>query len=285
MDALEALAATPQLNRWYFDQLAPTLRGDVLEVGAGIGNMSALIAPACDSLCVTDMDEAHVAALEKRFAARRNVEAIQFELGKAMPDSAGIGDPLTPYVEVQWDYAERSGDSFRVYTGDAPRAAWVGGIRAQGQIEAGQLNAYPLPGRRAVGVTESWGPGVPVVDIVMYDLHLTRVALSSGWSCVGSRESLGWQPGGELYGFVTVEDMDETLAYVSSGDAFERACARIAGLPGALDRCADTPRGSWTTLPTALCLPEGCTDRECDPRVDCNAFRVPARFAAYAIAE
>lgn len=87
MDALEALAATPQLNRWYFDQLAPTLRGDVLEVGAGIGNMSALIAPACDSLCVTDMDEAHVAALEKRFAARRNVAAIQFELGKAMPEA------------------------------------------------------------------------------------------------------------------------------------------------------------------------------------------------------
>ena len=93
------------------------------------------------------------------------------------------------------------------------------------------------------------------------------------------------QLGAELYGFVTVEDMDETLSYISSGEAIERMCARIAGLAGALDRCADTPRASWTTLPTALCLPEGCTDGECDPLVDCNAFRVPARFAAYAIAE
>ena len=137
MDALTALAATPRLNRLYFDLLAPGLSGDVLEVGAGIGNMSALIADACSSLCVTDMDESHVRRLRERFAARPEVTALHFELGEAVPDAiaerrfdAVISFNVIEHVEDDADavrtLAERLAEGGRLLT-YVPAGDWAYG--------------------------------------------------------------------------------------------------------------------------------------------------------------
>src|SRR5437762_3472937 len=41
---LERMAAAPRYNRWMFDRLRPWVGRRVLEIGAGIGNMSAFFA-------------------------------------------------------------------------------------------------------------------------------------------------------------------------------------------------------------------------------------------------
>ncbi|MEQ8460890.1 MAG: class I SAM-dependent methyltransferase [Sandaracinaceae bacterium] len=85
LSALETFAETPRINRWYFEALADGLQGDVLEIGAGIGNMSALIAEACDSLTVSEMSTSYVSELQRRFDGRRDVRVVQYELGRDMP--------------------------------------------------------------------------------------------------------------------------------------------------------------------------------------------------------
>jgi SAM-dependent methyltransferase len=45
-ETLEALAQAPNFNRWMFETIRPYLAGEVLEVGSGIGNLSARLLEA-----------------------------------------------------------------------------------------------------------------------------------------------------------------------------------------------------------------------------------------------
>jgi SAM-dependent methyltransferase len=87
VETLEILAEAPQYNRWQFDMVAPWLGKRILEVGAGIGNMSdQFLEVRPDLLVVTDTDAFYRARLAERFAGRAEVvvEAL------SMPDlSAG----------------------------------------------------------------------------------------------------------------------------------------------------------------------------------------------------
>lgn len=87
VETLEILAEAPRYNRWQFDMVAPWLGGRILEVGAGIGNMSEqFLEGRPDLLVVTDTDAFYRARLAERFAGRPEVvvEAL------SMPDlSAG----------------------------------------------------------------------------------------------------------------------------------------------------------------------------------------------------
>ena len=87
VETLEILAEAPQYNRWQFDMVAPWLGRRILEVGAGIGNMSEqFLEGRPDLLVVTDTDAFYRARLAERFAGRPEVvvEAL------SMPDlSAG----------------------------------------------------------------------------------------------------------------------------------------------------------------------------------------------------
>jgi SAM-dependent methyltransferase len=71
---LELLAEAPQYNRWQYDVLAPFFGRRILEVGAGIGNMSALFLQTGPELLVaTDTDPHYRARLAERFAGRPEV--------------------------------------------------------------------------------------------------------------------------------------------------------------------------------------------------------------------
>jgi len=86
-ETLEILAEAPQYNRWQFDMVAPWLGRRILEVGAGIGNMSEqFLEGRPDLLVITDTDAFYRTRLAERFAGRAEVvvEAL------SMPDlSAG----------------------------------------------------------------------------------------------------------------------------------------------------------------------------------------------------
>ncbi len=56
-----------RFNGWMADAIAPDMDGDVLEIGAGIGNLTEMLHARCRRYVVTDTEEEHVRALRARF--------------------------------------------------------------------------------------------------------------------------------------------------------------------------------------------------------------------------
>jgi len=73
-ETLEIMAAAPRFNAWMYQTVAPFMGRRVLEVGSGIGNMSAHILEAGpERLVLTDTDAWYRDQLRQRFAARSEV--------------------------------------------------------------------------------------------------------------------------------------------------------------------------------------------------------------------
>ena len=81
---LDALAATPRFNRWMAESIRPYVGASVLEIGAGIGNMSKQLAPRRKSYTATDIDGEHLARLRQRLQSRPNLRSCKCNL--AEPD-------------------------------------------------------------------------------------------------------------------------------------------------------------------------------------------------------
>jgi glycosyltransferase involved in cell wall biosynthesis/ubiquinone/menaquinone biosynthesis C-methylase UbiE len=70
---LEALTEARNFNRWMADTIRPYVGEHVLEIGAGIGNLTQALAPKRKRYIATDIDTEHLARLATRFAHRPNV--------------------------------------------------------------------------------------------------------------------------------------------------------------------------------------------------------------------
>ncbi len=93
-ETLEIMEAAPNYNSWQFSRVAPYLGRRICEVGAGIGNMSALIAGSGPELLVlTDTDPYYRGLLQDRFAGSPDVMVDQLTL----PDLSA-GDRYQPYA-------------------------------------------------------------------------------------------------------------------------------------------------------------------------------------------
>ena len=76
---LEMMAAAPRYNRWMFERLRPWVGRRVLEVGAGIGNMSAFLVDR-ERLVLADTEPYYLDRLRERFDDRPNVRMIELRL-------------------------------------------------------------------------------------------------------------------------------------------------------------------------------------------------------------
>jgi 2-polyprenyl-3-methyl-5-hydroxy-6-metoxy-1,4-benzoquinol methylase len=70
---LDALSQTNQFNRWMADTIRKYVGSQVLEIGAGIGNLSQHLAARRKTYIATDIDDEHLARLRVRFHQRPNV--------------------------------------------------------------------------------------------------------------------------------------------------------------------------------------------------------------------
>jgi SAM-dependent methyltransferase len=82
---LKAFADTDRLNAWMFSKLAPHVRGDVLEVGSGLGNIARLIAPRATTTVLTDMEPHYLAALRQTFANDPRITVAAYDLEREPP--------------------------------------------------------------------------------------------------------------------------------------------------------------------------------------------------------
>ena len=76
---LERMAAAPRYNRWMFDRLRPWVGRRVLEIGAGIGNMSAFLIDR-DRVVLTDTEPYYLGRLRARFADQPQVTVTELSL-------------------------------------------------------------------------------------------------------------------------------------------------------------------------------------------------------------
>ncbi len=76
-DTLLAMSGAKRFNRWMADTIAPWVKGDVLEVGAGIGNLTVLLASGEHCYVATDHDREHLLELRSRIEYRPNIKLAQ----------------------------------------------------------------------------------------------------------------------------------------------------------------------------------------------------------------
>ena len=71
---LHALSAAPRFNRWMADTIRPHVGQRVLEIGAGIGNLTRALIRGRKRYAATDINPEHLARLTSRFPHRPNLE-------------------------------------------------------------------------------------------------------------------------------------------------------------------------------------------------------------------
>jgi SAM-dependent methyltransferase len=90
IETLERLAAAaPNYNRWLFERVSPWVGRRVLEIGAGVGTMSAfLMNGARERVVLSDTDPHYLERLRERFAAGPHVGVAQLRLPTFDPELA-----------------------------------------------------------------------------------------------------------------------------------------------------------------------------------------------------
>ena len=79
-ETMEALAAAPRFNRWTAETIQPYLGTTIMEIGAGIGNITRFLAPRTKRYVVTDVDAEHLVRLSAGFQHRPNVQVARVDL-------------------------------------------------------------------------------------------------------------------------------------------------------------------------------------------------------------
>jgi glycosyltransferase involved in cell wall biosynthesis len=77
---LDALAHTPRFNRWMASMVEPFLGQRILEIGAGIGNLSMHLSRRRQHYAASDFEQEHIARLRTRLLYRPNVSVHECDL-------------------------------------------------------------------------------------------------------------------------------------------------------------------------------------------------------------
>jgi glycosyltransferase involved in cell wall biosynthesis len=79
-EILDVLAGTVRFNRWMAETVLPYVGSRVLEVGAGIGNLTLHLARRRKRYVTGDIDEKHLARLKTRFQGRPHIDSCYLDL-------------------------------------------------------------------------------------------------------------------------------------------------------------------------------------------------------------
>jgi 2-polyprenyl-3-methyl-5-hydroxy-6-metoxy-1,4-benzoquinol methylase len=98
-ETLEIIASAEQFNKWMFDKIRPFLKGEVLEIGCGIGNISNYVLEEGFNLTLSDYNIVYTEIVRNRFEKKptlKNIYAI---------------DLLDPYFEKKYSHLQNQFDS------------------------------------------------------------------------------------------------------------------------------------------------------------------------------
>ncbi len=78
---LETISKANQFNKWMYDQIRTFLKGNVLEIGSGIGNISKLVIADGFNITLSDYNEEYCNLLRNKFRLQEKVkDVIQIDL-------------------------------------------------------------------------------------------------------------------------------------------------------------------------------------------------------------
>lgn len=81
LHTLEVIAKADRFNRWIYDQFRDQLKGEVLEIGSGIGNISRLAIEDKHPVTLSDYNKEYCELLKEKFAGNESVnEVLQIDL-------------------------------------------------------------------------------------------------------------------------------------------------------------------------------------------------------------
>lgn len=76
LETLEQFADARRFNRWLFNAIAPWCRGQLLEVGSGIGNLSAFFLDSGLQLTASDLRKEYCYQLQKKFGNHQGLQQV-----------------------------------------------------------------------------------------------------------------------------------------------------------------------------------------------------------------
>lgn len=81
LHTLEVIAKADSFNQWMYGQFKHQLKGEILEIGSGIGNISQLVIEEGHTITLSDYNEEYCENLKSKFAQLSNVrEVISIDL-------------------------------------------------------------------------------------------------------------------------------------------------------------------------------------------------------------
>src|SRR5512141_1761692 len=77
-DALVAFSEAPRFNHWLYRKIEPYVGHRILEIGAGIGNITGFI--NAEKVIATDYSDRYLNVLRGKFASATNISIDRFDL-------------------------------------------------------------------------------------------------------------------------------------------------------------------------------------------------------------
>jgi len=76
LETLLAISKANRFNKWMFDTIQPYLKGNTLEIGSGIGNISHYFLKGNHSIALSDLRENYLGFLQKEFRGHPTLKGI-----------------------------------------------------------------------------------------------------------------------------------------------------------------------------------------------------------------
>lgn len=99
-DTLDVISDAGKFNRWMFNTIKPYCRGNILEIGSGIGNISKYFLDDNFDISLSDLSSEYFRILEEKFKEYRNLKGLftldfaETELEKNYPQLIGQFDTV-----------------------------------------------------------------------------------------------------------------------------------------------------------------------------------------------
>ncbi len=75
-ETLDVISHADNLNRWFYETIKPFCKGNILEIGSGIGNVSQFFLNENNTITLSDIRDSYCYALKSKFGDRKTLKGI-----------------------------------------------------------------------------------------------------------------------------------------------------------------------------------------------------------------
>ena len=76
-ETLDVISSADKFNRWTYDTIRPFCKGNILEIGSGVGNISQFFLQEGASILLSDIREGYCEELRLKFQSHSNLKGVE----------------------------------------------------------------------------------------------------------------------------------------------------------------------------------------------------------------